>query len=38
MSEFGHRLHFDENNIAICKESSERYILENNIVRKELIS
>lgn len=38
MSEFGHRLHFDENNIAICKESSERYILENNIVRKATIS
>jgi len=34
MSEFGHRLHFDENKIAICPESKEKYILENNAVRK----
>ncbi len=34
MSEFGHRLDFDENNIAVCEESNERYILENNTVRK----
>lgn len=34
MSEFGHRLHFDENKIAICPESKEKYILENNSVRK----
>ena len=27
MSEFGHRLHFDENNIAVCPESNERYEL-----------
>ncbi len=25
MSEYGHRLHFDENNIAICPESKEKY-------------
>ena len=37
MSEFGHRLHFDENDVAICEESGERYVLENNIVRKERI-
>ena len=37
MSEFGHRLHFDENDVAICEESGEQYILENNIVRKEKI-
>ena len=34
MSEYGHRLHFDENNTAICPESKEKYILENNSVRK----
>ena len=38
ISEFGHRLHFDDNDIAICEESGERYILENNLVRKERIS
>lgn len=27
MSEFGHRLNFDENNEAICEESGERYNL-----------
>ncbi len=34
MSEFGHRLNFDENNVAICEESGEKYILENNKVSK----
>ncbi len=34
MSEFGHQLEFDNNSIAICPESKERYILENNRVRK----
>ncbi len=32
MSKFGHRLHFDENGIAKCPESTEEYILENNTV------
>lgn len=32
MSKFGHRLNFDENNIAICPESGEKYKLENNKV------
>jgi len=27
MSEYGHRLHFDENGIAICPESHEKYKL-----------
>jgi len=27
MSEFGHRLHFDENGIAFCPESKEKYLL-----------
>lgn len=34
MSEYGHRLNFDENGIAICPESAEKYILENGRVRK----
>ena len=34
MSEFGHRLAFDEHNTATCKESGEVYKLENGIVRK----
>jgi UDP-2-acetamido-3-amino-2,3-dideoxy-glucuronate N-acetyltransferase len=34
MSEFGHRLHFDQQNLAVCEESGENYILENNTVRK----
>jgi UDP-2-acetamido-3-amino-2,3-dideoxy-glucuronate N-acetyltransferase len=34
MSEFGQRLNFDENGLAICEESQESYILENNRVRK----
>ena len=38
MSEFGHRLHFDDDGIAVCEESNERYILENNIVRKDKTS
>lgn len=28
MSEYGHRLHFDASNIAICPESQERYIFD----------
>ncbi len=34
MSEYGHKLKFNENNIAICEESKQEYILENNEVRK----
>ena len=34
MSEYGHRLNFDENNIAVCPESREKYILENDFVKK----
>lgn len=35
MSEFGHRLVFDENGLAICPESHEKYFLKEGIVRKE---
>jgi UDP-2-acetamido-3-amino-2,3-dideoxy-glucuronate N-acetyltransferase len=34
MSEYGHRLNFNQEGIAICPESKEKYSLENNIVRK----
>lgn len=34
MSEFGHRLEFDVNGIAVCPESNEEYKLENNRVTK----
>jgi UDP-2-acetamido-3-amino-2,3-dideoxy-glucuronate N-acetyltransferase len=34
MSEYGHRLNFDENGIAICPESGEKYKLENGRVHK----
>jgi UDP-2-acetamido-3-amino-2,3-dideoxy-glucuronate N-acetyltransferase len=34
MSEFGQRLNFDKNGKAVCEESHEQYILENNLVRK----
>lgn len=34
MSEFGHRLNFDKNGLAICPESGETYKLENGRVNK----
>lgn len=34
MSEYGHRLKFDEGGLAICPESGEKYKLENNLVTK----
>jgi len=34
MSEYGHRLNFDENGIAFCPESHEKYQLEEGIVSK----
>lgn len=34
MSEYGHRLKFDEDNIAICLESKEKYRLNNKSVSK----
>ena len=34
MSEFGQRLNFNENNIAVCPESGEKYLLENGFVKK----
>lgn len=34
MSEYGHRLNFDENGMAICSESKEKYQLKENKVSK----
>ena len=34
VSEYGHRLHFDESGFATCKESKEKYQLKNNIIMK----
>lgn len=34
VSEFGHRLNFDDTGLAICKESQEKYNLRNNSVIK----
>jgi len=34
MSEYGHRLNFDENGIAFCPESSEKYQLKEGMVTK----
>ncbi len=34
MSEYGHRLEFDQNNVAECPESHEKYTMENGKVRK----
>jgi UDP-2-acetamido-3-amino-2,3-dideoxy-glucuronate N-acetyltransferase len=34
ISEFGQRLNFNEKGIAVCEESKENYMLENNRVRK----
>jgi UDP-2-acetamido-3-amino-2,3-dideoxy-glucuronate N-acetyltransferase len=34
VSEYGHRLNFDESGTAVCSESNEKYILEHNKVRK----
>ncbi|MEO8861984.1 MAG: acyltransferase [Ginsengibacter sp.] len=34
MSEYGHKLQFDERNKAICPESRQEYILENNLVKR----
>lgn len=34
VSEYGHRLHFNENNKAICPESNQVYVLENNVVKR----
>lgn len=34
VSEYGHRLHFNEKGIAECEESKQQYVLENNVVSR----
>jgi UDP-2-acetamido-3-amino-2,3-dideoxy-glucuronate N-acetyltransferase len=34
MSEYGHRLEFDKDGLATCKESGQKYKLENNVVKR----
>jgi UDP-2-acetamido-3-amino-2,3-dideoxy-glucuronate N-acetyltransferase len=34
MSEYGHKLNFNSENIAVCPESKQEYLLENNIVKR----
>lgn len=34
MSEYGHRLEFDKENLATCSESGQKYKLENNTVKR----
>jgi UDP-2-acetamido-3-amino-2,3-dideoxy-glucuronate N-acetyltransferase len=34
MSEYGHRLEFNKEGLAVCKESGQQYKLENNIVTR----
>jgi UDP-2-acetamido-3-amino-2,3-dideoxy-glucuronate N-acetyltransferase len=34
MSEYGHRLEFNNEGIAVCKESKQQYQLENNVVKR----
>jgi UDP-2-acetamido-3-amino-2,3-dideoxy-glucuronate N-acetyltransferase len=34
MSEYGHRLHFDEKGMGACSETGEKYILQNYVVSK----
>ena len=34
ISEYGHRLHFNEQGFAVCPESNEKYELKNNLVNK----
>lgn len=34
MSEYGHRLEFDDQSRAVCPESRQQYVLENNLVRR----
>jgi UDP-2-acetamido-3-amino-2,3-dideoxy-glucuronate N-acetyltransferase len=34
VSEYGHKLAFDTNNIAVCKESNQKYSISGNIVKR----
>jgi UDP-2-acetamido-3-amino-2,3-dideoxy-glucuronate N-acetyltransferase len=34
VSEYGHRLHFNESGVAVCSESQQKYLLQENAVRR----
>ena len=34
VGEYGHRLNFNDKNIAVCPESKQEYVLENNSVKR----
>lgn len=34
VSEYGHRLNFDDKDMAVCPETNEKYVLANNLVKK----
>jgi|TARA_R110000868_G_scaffold321459_2_gene582491 UDP-2-acetamido-3-amino-2,3-dideoxy-glucuronate N-acetyltransferase len=34
VSEYGHRLHFNQNGIGVCEESQQQYLLNNNVVTR----
>lgn len=34
VSEYGHRLNFDDKGMAVCPETNEKYVLANNLVKK----
>ena len=34
VSEYGHRLNFDDKGLAVCPETNEKYVLANNLVKK----
>ena len=34
ISEYGHRLHFDESGKAVCSESQQKYLIQDNAVRR----
>jgi UDP-2-acetamido-3-amino-2,3-dideoxy-glucuronate N-acetyltransferase len=34
VSEYGHRLHFNESGVAVCSESQQKYLLQENTVRR----
>jgi UDP-2-acetamido-3-amino-2,3-dideoxy-glucuronate N-acetyltransferase len=34
MSEYGHKLIFNSENVGICPESKQEYLLENNLVKR----
>lgn len=34
ISEYGHRLHFNESGVGVCSESQQKYLIQDNVVRR----